>query len=210
MAEELPPNRMTSRDIKAQERRQQILVVAKRMFAAGGYHATSMRSLNKELGVAEALTYHYFPGGKLEILQTILREGRDARIAEIKTIVSQLKDDLPLRDALLLTARVGISLYAGDKELIQIGMRERNWLRHEEWVRTFPIQESPVAPLREYFARRMAQGEIRTMDLTFAVSQFFSGILMHSFFGDEEGDAAANDELYLNKLVEFTANLWST
>ena len=210
MAEEIPPNRMTSRDIKAQERRQQILVVAKRMFAAGGYHATSMRALNKELGVAEALTYHYFPGGKLEILQTIIREGRDARIAEITEIVSQLKDDLPLKEALWLTARVGTSLYSADKELIQIGMRERNWLQHEEWVRTFPIQESPTAALKDYFAKQMAQGEIRTIDLTFALSQFFSGILMHSLFGDDDGEAASNDKLYLNKLVDFTANLWST
>jgi AcrR family transcriptional regulator len=51
-------DRVTSRDIKAQARRQQILAVAKKLFAEDGYHATSMRMLNKALGVAEALTYH--------------------------------------------------------------------------------------------------------------------------------------------------------
>src|SRR5579859_6044271 len=97
----------TSRDIKAQERRQQILAVAKKLFAEDGYHATSMRTLNKALGVAEALTYHYFPGGKLEILQTIIREGRAARVAEIEALALLFRDDLSLREALMLAARVG-------------------------------------------------------------------------------------------------------
>ncbi len=201
---------MTSRDIKAHERRQQILAVAKEMFAAGGYHATSMRSLNKALGVADALTYHYFPGGKLEILQTIIREGLEAQFAEIEALTPQLKDDLPLREALLLAARMGTYLFSADRELIQILMRERNWLLHEEWLRELPTREPPTALLIEYFARRMAQGEIRTMDLTFALSQFFSGIIMHSLFGDEAGSTDSGDDLYFEKLVDFTAQLWST
>jgi AcrR family transcriptional regulator len=114
MTEATASQRMTSRDIKAHERRQQILAVAKKMFAAGGYHATSMRSLNKELGVADALTYHYFPGGKLEILQTIIREGRDAQIAQIQALAPQLKGDLPLREALLLAAHMGTYLFSAD------------------------------------------------------------------------------------------------
>ena len=208
MSEEMSSQRMTSRDIKAHERRQQILAVAKKMFAAGGYHATSMRSLNKEIGVADALTYHYFPGGKLEILQTIIREGLDTRFAEIKALAPQLKDDLPLRAALLLAARMGTTVYSGDKDLIQILMRERNWLSHEEWMRTLGPKEPPTGFLMDHFAKRMAQGEIRTMDLTFAFGQFFSGILMHSLFGDDVN--ITNDNVYLEKLVDFTAQLWST
>jgi AcrR family transcriptional regulator len=208
MAEEVASQRMTSRDIKAHERRQQILAVAKKMFAAGGYHATSMRSLNKELGVAEALTYHYFPGGKLEILQTIIREFREERIAEIHALTPQLKDDLPLRDALLLAAQMGTDLFSADRELVQILMRERTWLRQEAWLSTLgPKEEPPTTLLMNYFARRMAQGEIRTMDLTFAFAQFFSGIIMHSLFGDET--EITDDQAYLEKLVDFTVQLWS-
>ncbi len=210
MTEETASQRMTSRDIKAQERRQQILAVAKKMFAAGGYHATSMRSLNKALGVADALTYHYFPGGKLEILQTIIREGRDAQIAEIDALTPQLKDDLPLREALLLAARMGTYLFSADRELIQILMHERNWLLHEAWLREFPTREPPTTLVIGYFAKRMAQGEIRTMDLSFAVAQFFSGIIMHSLFSDESESSDSGGDLYLEKLVDFTVQLWST
>ncbi len=197
-------DRMTNRDIKAQERRQQILAVAKQLFAEGGYHATSMRSLNKALGVAEALTYHYFPGGKLEILQTIVREGRAARVAEIEALVSMLRDDLSLREALSLAARIGTDIVATDKELFQILVRERNWLRQEEWIAALGTDESPTQFLYNFFAHRMAQGEIRAMDLSFAFAQFFSSIIVHFLLED-----ATDEESYLERLVDFTVSLWS-
>src|SRR5579883_3299951 len=172
-------DRVTSRDIKAQERRQQILAVAKKLFAENGYHATSMRALNKALGVAEALTYHYFPGGKLEILQTIIREGRAARMAEVEALAPLFRDDLSLREALLLAARVGSNIFTADKELVQIIMRERNWLRQEEWLATLMAGDAPIQFLYDFFARRMAQGEIREMDLRFAFMQFFAGMIVY-------------------------------
>jgi AcrR family transcriptional regulator len=199
-------DRVTSRDIKAQARRQQILAVAKKLFAEDGYHATSMRMLNKALGVAEALTYHYFPGGKLEILQTILREGRAARITEIEALAPLFRDDLSLREALLLAARVGTDIFAADKELFQIVARERNWLRREEWLATLAVGDAPAPFLYDFFARRMAQGEIREMDLQFAFMQFFAGVIVHLLFAEDDGTA---DKHYIERLVDFTARLWS-
>jgi len=199
-------DRVTSRDIKAQERRQQILVAAKKLFAEDGYHATSMRTLNKALGVAEALTYHYFPGGKLEILQTILREGRAARMAEIEALAPLFRDDLPLREALLLAARVCIGVFTADKEWFQIMMRERNWLRREEWITTLAVGDAPMQFLYDFFARRMAQGEIREMDLRFAVMQFFAGIIVRFLFAEDDD---IDDKHYIERLVDFTVRVWS-
>jgi AcrR family transcriptional regulator len=199
-------DRVTSRDIKAQERRQQILVVAKKLFAENGYHATSMRTLNKALGVAEALTYHYFPGGKLEILQTIIREGRAARVAEIEALASQFRDDLSLREALSLAARVSTTIFTADKEWFQIIIRERNWLRQEKWITTLAVGDTPIQFLYDFFARRMARGEIREMDLRFAFMQFFAGIIVSSLFAEDD---SADEKHYIERLVNFTAHLWS-
>ncbi len=199
-------DRVTSRDIKAQERRQQILVVAKKLFAENGYHATSMRTLNKALGVAEALTYHYFPGGKLEILQTIIREGQAARIAEVKTLVPLFHDDLSLREALLLAARIGANLFTADKELLQIVMRERNWLRREAWLAMLIEGDTPAQFLYDFFTRRMEQGEIREMDLQFAFMQFFASMVIHFLFAEDD---SSDDTHYIERLVDFTARLWS-
>jgi AcrR family transcriptional regulator len=199
-------DRLTNRDLKAQERRQQILAVAKRLFAEGGYHATSMRSLNKALGVAEALTYHYFPGGKLEILQAIIREGRAARVAEIEALALLFRDDLSLREALLLAARVGTTIFTADKEWFQITMRERNWLRREEWIIALAVGDAPMQFLYDFFARRMAQGEIREMDLRFAFMQFFAGITVYSLFAEDDGP---DEKHYIERLVDFTVRVWS-
>lgn len=199
-------DRVSSRDIKAQERRQQILAVAKKLFAENGYHATSMRMLNKALGVAEALTYHYFPGGKLEILQTILREGRAAILAEIEAPGPLFRDDLSLREALLLAARVGTTIFTADKELFQIVVRERNWLRQEEWLATLAVGAAPIQAMYDFFTRRMAQGEIREMDLRFAFMQFFAGMIVHFFLLENDG---TDDTHYIERLVDFTARLWS-
>lgn len=199
-------DRVTSRDIKAQERRQQILAVAKKLFAENGYHATSMRTLNKALGVAEALTYHYFPGGKLDILQTIIREGRAARVAEIESLAPLFRDDLSLRDALSLAARIATTLFTADKEWFQIIIRERNWLRREEWMTALAVGDPPMHFLYDFFARRMAQGEIREMDLRFAFMQFFAGITVPSLFAGDEG---IDETHYIDRLVDFTARLWS-
>lgn len=199
-------DRVTSRDIKAQERRQQILVVAKKLFARDGYHATSMRMLNKELSVAEALTYHYFPGGKLEILQTIIREGQAARFAEVKALAPLFRDDLSLREALLLAARVGTNIYTGDKELFRIVMQERSWLRREEWLATLAMDDHPTQFLYDFFTRRMEQGEIREMDLHFAFMQFFASLMVHFLFAEDD---STDDKHYIERLVDFTAYVWS-
>ncbi len=198
--------KVTSRDIKAQERRQQILAVAKKLFARDGYHATSMRTLNKELGVAEALTYHYFPGGKLEILQTILREGRAARVAEVQALAPLFRDELSLREALLLTARVGSRIFTGDPEWFQIMVRERNWLRREEWITTLAVGDTPIQFLYDFFARRIAQGEMREMDLQMAIMQFFAGMVVYLLLVE---DGSGDDTRYIERLVDFTALLWS-
>jgi len=199
-------DRVTSRDIKAQERRQQILAAAKKLFAEEGYHATSMRTLNKALGVAEALTYHYFPGGKLEILQTIIREGRAARVAEIEALAPMFRDDLSLREALSLAARVATIAFTADKEWFQIVMRERNWLRQEEWITTLAVGDAPMQFLYDFFARRMAQGEIREMDLRFAFMQFFAGSIAYFLFAADDN---TDDKQYIERLIDFTARLWS-
>jgi AcrR family transcriptional regulator len=207
VSEEKKQKRLTSRDIKANERKQQILSVAKRLFAERGYHATSMRLLNEELGVAEALTYHYFPGGKLEILHTIIQEGLKKRIEEITHLVDLLNEDMSLREVLLSLARFITTLFTADKELIQIVLRERKWLLQEEWIESLRASQTHVHSLFRILTERMNRGEIREMDLRLAFGQFSSSIILRSLLDDDS--VTLNDESSLEKLVDFTVQLWS-
>jgi AcrR family transcriptional regulator len=66
--------KLTSRDLQAIERREQILKASKELFAANGYHATTTRLICKKINMADGLIYHYFPDGKLEILRKVIEE----------------------------------------------------------------------------------------------------------------------------------------
>src|SRR5262245_42101058 len=132
MTQERKPKRRTERDIQAAERKQQILDIAKRLFAENGYHGTSMRELNKEIGMAEALTYHYFPGGKLEILKTVLKDAQEKRMLDIATYTEAFQDGASLKELLLQAVHRMTERFMSDKPYFQILIRERGLLSQEE------------------------------------------------------------------------------
>lgn len=211
MSQEKHTKKTTKRDIQASERRQQILDVARRLFADNGYHATSMRVLNKEIGMAEALTYHYFPGGKLEILQTILREEQEKRTKVIEEFVQSLRDDMSLREALLLYARRMFERVTTDNEFLQILFKERNLLDREFLLSILKMAQRPTESMVGFLQNRAAKGEIRNMDFGMAFSQFSSQIgvfaakmsLFDAEFSGEKCDQK------IERMVDFTLELWS-
>ena len=71
--EVLSSGSLTDRSIAKEDRRQQILNAAVRVFARSGYHESRVGDIAKEAGVAHGLLYHYF-SSKEQVLQTIFRE----------------------------------------------------------------------------------------------------------------------------------------
>lgn len=69
---------------RSEHQRDNILDVARNMFAAKGFEATTTREINKELGIADGLLYYYFPHGKQEILDTIVHQGIAERVNDIQ------------------------------------------------------------------------------------------------------------------------------
>ncbi|MBB3128618.1 AcrR family transcriptional regulator [Paenibacillus rhizosphaerae] len=199
----------TNRDLLAEERRQQILDIARRLFAEKGFHATSMRELNKEIGMAEALTYHYFPGGKYEILQAVLQNSQEKRMANILTSFSStFRDDTPLREVLLNAIDGFYERFMNDKEYFQILLRERSLVEHEQLKWLNRMAEQPFEALVHFLKRRAELDEIRQMDFEMAASQLIShvaiGAFQHILFGKER------DSAQLERMVDFYVKMWST
>lgn len=200
--------RKTNRGLLAEERRQQILDIARRLFAEKGFHATSMRELNKEIGMAEALTYHYFPGGKQEILQAVLENAQEKRMANILTsFTSTFRNDVPLREVLLNALHGFNERFMNDKEYFQILIREHNLMENEqlEWLNR--MAEQPSDELIRFLKRRAELGEIRQMDFEMAASQLIShaaiGAFQYILFGKERNIAQ------LERMVDFYVKMWS-
>ncbi len=194
---------ITNRERQARERRQQILAAAKQLFAVGGYHATSMRAINKKVGMSEALTYHYFPGGKLEIFQTIVREGKEQKVQEIYDFVRTFQDDMPLREALLLFGRKIPELFV-DEEYTQIVIQERCLLSEQADVLA-QLAQPPLDYMSNFLARRAAQGEIREMDFGMAINQLMLSLVAKCMFGVDQ----ATYLRFMEQMVDFVMALWS-
>lgn len=201
-------HRMTSRDLQAAERRQQILDTAKRLFAEKGYHATSMRELNKEIGMAEALTYHYFPGGKLEILKSVLQTAQKDRISKFVEFFRELFQGGAQLEEVLLPLIEGITQrIQEDQPYFQILMRERNLLGQELQDALNELTKQPFEALADYLSKLSDRGGVRTMDVEMAASQFLSHIVFLVVREGMNGRMLRQEEM--RRIADFYVQLWA-
>ncbi|MFN0122089.1 MAG: TetR/AcrR family transcriptional regulator [Blastocatellia bacterium] len=59
------------------DRLKQIIFAAARLFCEQGYDATTMSDIGDAIGVTKAAIYHFVPGGKQDLLFTIISYGMD-------------------------------------------------------------------------------------------------------------------------------------
>lgn len=209
MESKQPGKRMTSRDLQAVHRRQQILQTAKQLFASKGYHAVSMRELNKAIGMADALTYHYFPGGKFEILTTVLQTAQEERIGGIVLFFQKIfaKTDLPLSHV-LTELIVGLAQkLTEDQAYFQILLRERSLLSDEQKEALDSVTHLPFEAMSDYLSQRAEQGDIRHMDFSLAASQFLAHIVFTVIQQLLRGNRMEQEEA--RTLSQFYMQLWA-
>ncbi|WP_390405244.1 TetR/AcrR family transcriptional regulator [Lacticaseibacillus jixiensis] len=68
---------------KGEQQRAHLIDVARDLFAEQGYEATTNKALNQAAGTSDGLLYYYFPHGKQDILDTIVKEGLIQRVGEV-------------------------------------------------------------------------------------------------------------------------------
>jgi AcrR family transcriptional regulator len=200
--------RMTNRDIQAAERKQQLLDTAKRLFAEKGYHATSMRELNKTIGMTEALAYHYFPGGKLDILRAVLQVAQEERIARIVAFLEQTFLGEPSLNQTLLSLIDGIAgQIQNDRDYFLILIQERNQLEPEQQEALDALTKQPFQATEAYLRKLYARGDLRKMDFDMAASQFLSHIVVLIVQGMIKAQPFGMEQK--QRIVDYYAGLWS-
>ena len=73
-------------------RRAQLLVAARDVFAAQGYHAAAMDDIAERAGVSKPVLYQHFPG-KLELYQALLTTYADELVAQVEAALSGSGDN---------------------------------------------------------------------------------------------------------------------
>lgn len=71
------------------ERREQLLLVARKVFAEKGFQATTMDDIAKEAGFTKPILYQYFDS-KIELYREIVNETADQLLASLREAVSKV------------------------------------------------------------------------------------------------------------------------
>lgn len=199
-----------TRKEQATATREKLLETAKNLFAEMGYHGTPVRAITRQIQKGDGILYHYFPGGKQEIMSVLLRESFEHRVYEIKQLTNETIEHLPLREALLAILGKINELFLDDLDLMRILFRENDLLDLEEAKQLSVMMSERVESIADFLRRRHAKGEIRTMNFTLAARQLMSMWMQFTYSAIigiavvSEPDVAA----YLEEMVDFTLSLW--
>ncbi|GGE02212.1 TetR/AcrR family transcriptional regulator [Paenibacillus nasutitermitis] len=198
------------RSEQAAETREKLLETAKSLFAEKGFHATPVRSINRSINMGDGILYHYFPGGKREILTVLIRESLDRRREAIGQ-TNRSVEHLPLRDALLIFVRKLFGLFMDDLDLMKILFRENDVLEQEDSRRLSFWVEEHFTVFSNFLDRRRLNGEIKAnLDVTLATRQFLTMVMQIGisritgiqFFNEPDIDR------YFERVVDFSIGLW--
>jgi TetR/AcrR family transcriptional regulator, fatty acid metabolism regulator protein len=140
---------LTDRSIAVEEKREQLLEAAVRVFARRGYHGSRVADIAEEAGVAHGLLYHYF-SSKEEVLQTIFRENWGQLLERFRAVE---ETDEPAPEKLTGIAKILLRTWRNDPALVTVMVRE---------VARSPQLQAQVEGVREAFAilrRVVEQGQ---------------------------------------------------
>jgi AcrR family transcriptional regulator len=188
--------------VPAQDRRQQILELATRLFARRGYQGTTTRQIAEQAGVNEAIIFRHFPskehlywaviehqigrhGGREKMRRALEAEGGDA---EVLTALAErlLRRDTTLSRLLLFTAL------------------ENHKLSHR-FFRTHVAQYYEV--LAAYVRRGIAAGRFRAVDPLLAARGFLGMVIYHFLIQELYGGKRYQD-FDRGKVCRTLAGIW--
>ncbi|NMM65773.1 TetR/AcrR family transcriptional regulator [Clostridium sp. P21] len=202
--------KMTSRELQAIERKQQLLKTSKKLFAQNGYYSTSVRSITKSIGMADGLIYYYFPNGKMQILKSLFKEGNETLDKHLYETLKGIKDEMTLREAMIYLGNNFKENYRKDDEFASIIFREKDLLENDDVNFLSQIFKKQINILADFFRKRAEKGEMKKLDFEMVAYQFISTIItlvILEYMGIYD-ICKQNDVDEIEKVVDFMLNLW--
>lgn len=103
------------RTTKRHSRQEQLLLVAGKVFAKKGYHATSISDICKKANIARGTLYLYFDN-KRDIFDTLIKQ----YISDMLSAVTKFRSDRPLQPQFDKNVRAFIEVIIKNKDLTRI------------------------------------------------------------------------------------------
>src|SRR6201996_106333 len=143
-------------ELKAPPRRAQIVGVARRLFAEGGYQTTTTRQLARAAGVSDALMYRYFES-KNDVLRAVLDQGL-AGFAAMREAAG-VGRDRPLAERLTILGRAFLATLDAQVDLLVLFVSEHQLLADD--ARLVGFIDLAASGLGAELAARAEAGEVR-------------------------------------------------
>lgn len=203
--------KLNQRELQALKRRREILLAAKKLFASKGFHATTTRSINSEAGIADGLLYHYFPQGKMQILETLMEEELFGKMDNYFRTLKEIKVEEGLENTLKTIGRAVLKYATRDHELLIIFLRENRLLKESILTTVSGSAYSLLSKMERIIQYYVDRGDIKELNTRFLIFQFISTFAMHVLQETLMGDDLVlekDDEAFLELAVQQTLQTW--
>jgi AcrR family transcriptional regulator len=151
-------------------RREELSRQAAKLFAAKGYHGTSIGDLAEAMGVQKGSLYAHIEG-KEDLLYETMRDGAGSFHAALDAIPEQL----PAAEKIRLALRAHLRVVAAQLEVATVFVQEWKYLEGERLAQIVAERRRYEERIRALFREGREQSELRTdLDETAAALLFLS------------------------------------
>jgi TetR/AcrR family transcriptional regulator, fatty acid metabolism regulator protein len=188
---------LVQRTSAVEDKRQQLLGAAVRVFARKGFHASRVGDIAEEAGVAHGLLYHYFKS-KDQVLEAVFHENWSILIARIESVE---ETDEPAADQIRHIAAIVLRTWLHLPDVVRVVIQEFG--RSPELGERIGELTLPIDALQRVIARGIERGEFRKdVDPAFAATVVYGSIdelltawVLGRLPSDEEAVARAEQTL---------------
>ena len=162
---------MVERTSAVEDKRQQLLWAAVRVFARKGFHASRVGDIAEEAGVAHGLLYHYFKS-KDEVIEAVFQENWSILVARIENVE---ETDEPAADQIRHIAAIVLRTWLHLPDVVRVVIQEFG--RSPELAERIGELTRPIDVLQRVIARGVERGEFRKeVDPVFAATVVYGSI----------------------------------
>ena len=205
---ELSDKAPNMRQEQAAETKKKLLAAALKLFAEKGYHGTPVRMINRSLGMADGLLYHYFPGGKKEMLHVLVHENVEQVVQNLRNRNVGL-ENLPIDEMLEQLFQNITTVFAENQEILKILMKNSELIEMLELNQLIKTVRNGQSRLPGILEARANAGEIRKMDYKSA-AEVLMAVMMNHLLSRLTGVSSGqlSDPKKRKKLIQYQVDMW--
>lgn len=145
-------------------RRDELLIVAARLFSQQGYHATTMQDIAEALGILRGSLYYHIEG-KEALLYELMERGINELLSHVRPIVQM---DMGPREKLTVLIRRHTVTIARHPDFMAVFLHEWRSLSPGRRRKILKLRDEYDHIVRQIIADGIANGEFRPRDVRIA------------------------------------------